>query len=101
MRSCVELWPYTQAFEEYAKANPLPCGSLKCGRAIIVTQGTTFHIPDALAEPEYPAAGNEWSGAYRSNLGVPLLREGETMYAFILTRQTVEPFRKKQIDLVT
>ena len=76
----------------------------KSGEAVVgrvVLQGATVHIPDVLADPEYQAAGYQQTGGYRTNLGVPLLREGVTIGAFVLTRPTVDPFTQKQIDLVT
>jgi GAF domain-containing protein len=39
-------------------------------------------------------------GNYRSALGIPLLRKGETIGVFVLTRPDMRPYTDKQIELV-
>src|SRR4029077_6080946 len=58
-----------------------------------------IHVPDVLADPEYTASGYQSFG-YRTALAVPLLREGATIGVFVLTRDTVNPFTEKQVELV-
>ena len=69
----------------------------------VLLEGKIVHIPDVEADPEYtflanrPATLKPW----RTVLGVPLLREGTTIGVFSLTRDEVNPFTDKQIELVT
>jgi two-component system NtrC family sensor kinase len=91
---------FSRAFEEYAAQNPMrPGRGTITGRAAL--EGRTIHIPDVLADPEYDGTGYQLRGQYRSGLGVPLLRDGETIGVFGLTRTDVRPFTEKQIELVT
>jgi GAF domain-containing protein len=68
----------------------------------VLLEGKIVHIPDVEADPEYtflasrPATLKPW----RTVLGVPLLREGTTIGVFSLTRDEVNPFTDKQIELV-
>ena len=64
-------------------------------------EGKAIHLPDVLADPEYRATGFQKAFGYRTNLGVPLLREGITIGVFSLTRDEVKPFTEKQIELAT
>jgi two-component system, NtrC family, sensor kinase len=85
---------------QYAAEHPLRVdrGSMT-GR--VALEGRTIHIPDVLADAEYRQTGYQSVFGYRSNLGVPLLREGTAIGVFVLTRDQVNPFTDKQIELVT
>jgi GAF domain-containing protein len=84
----------------YALEHPLRSsrGSMT-GR--VALEGRPIHIPDVLADPEYRATGYQQAFGFRTNLGVPLLREGSTIGVFSLTRNEVKPFTEEQIELVT
>jgi GAF domain-containing protein len=67
----------------------------------VALEGRAIHISDVLADPEYQVTGYQQAFGYRTILGVPLLREGTTIGVFVLTRDEVNPFTDKQIELVT
>jgi two-component system, NtrC family, sensor kinase len=91
---------FSDEFDEYSRKNPMTPGrGTITGRAAL--EGRTIHIPDVLADVEYKGTGYQSRGQYRTGLGVPLLREGETIGVFGLTRTAVRPFTDKQIELVT
>jgi signal transduction histidine kinase len=86
--------------EHYALEHPLrPDRGSLTGR--VALEGRPIHIPDVLADPEYQNTGYQQVFGYRTDLGVPLLREGTTIGVFSLTRNEVNPFTEKQIELVT
>src|SRR5262249_17817213 len=86
--------------EQYALEHPLrPDRGSMTGR--VALEGGTIHIPDVLADPEYQNIGYQKVFGYRTDLGVPLLREGTTIGIFSLTRDEVNPFTEKQIELAT
>ena len=90
---------YPEEFDEYMRQNPLAPGrATTTGR--VALEGKMVHIPDVLADPEYAFPKGQQLGGYRSNLGVPLLRDGVPIGAFVLTRPVVKPFSDKQIELV-
>ncbi len=57
-------------------------------------------ISDIGSDHEHVARRAADKGFIRTILGVPLLREGEAIGAFGLSRQRVEPFSERQIELV-
>ena len=88
-----------EEFDEYMRQNPLAPGrTTTTGR--VALEGKMVHIPDVLADPEYAFPKGQQLGGYRSNLGVPLLRDGVPIGAFVLMRPVVKPFSDKQIELV-
>ena len=87
-------------FEEYVRKHPfIPGRGTMTGRTAL--EGKIVHIPDVLADPEYTFLEGQNLGGYRTNLGVPLLREGVPIGVFALTRSVVKPFSEQQIELVT
>ena len=94
------LRSFSREFEEFARQNPIAPGRGTI-TARVALEGKIVHVPDVLSDPDF--TGNEYikRGNFRSALGVPLLREGETIGVFVLTRSDVRPYTEKQIELVT
>ncbi len=87
-------------FRDFMLRNPIrPGRGSITGR--VALERCTVHIPDVLSDPEYELTEAQKVGHYRTNLGVPMLREGVLLGVFALTRYKVEPFTDKQIELVT
>jgi GAF domain-containing protein len=68
------------------------------GRALL--EGRVIQITDVEADPEYthPSRG---TGAFRTLVGVPMIREGVPVAVMTLARKSVRPFTDKQIELVS
>src|SRR5262249_53289666 len=68
------------------------------GRALL--EGKAIHIHDIESDTEYtyPARG---MGAFRTLLGVPMLRDGVPLGVMTLMRRDIRPFTEKQIELVS
>ena len=85
---------------QYLAEHPLRADrSSVTGRALV--EGRAIHVADVASDPEYGAAGFSVVGGYRTVLGVPLVRGGTIIGVFGLTRDEVNPFTEKQIELVT
>jgi len=82
---------------QYAAENPVGLDrSSVTGRAAL--EGRSIHVMDVLSDPEYRHAGYLAFG-FRTALAVPLLRDRATIGVFVLTRDEVNPFTDKQIEL--
>ena len=85
-------------FEKFATENPITPGrGTITGRTAL--GGKTVHVPDVLADRDF-VTDYQSRANYRSALGVPLLRQGETIGVFTLTRSNVQPYTESQIELV-
>ena len=83
--------------KEYAAEHPIRLDrSTVTGR--VALENKAIHVSDVLADPQYD---HQRAFGFRTALGVPLLREGTTIGVFVLSRDEVNPFTDKQIELVT
>jgi GAF domain-containing protein len=66
----------------------------------VALEGKVVHITDIAADLEYALPESTSVGKIRTNLGVPLLRDGSVFGMLTLSRQRVEPFTERQVELV-
>jgi signal transduction histidine kinase len=92
----------TYGIEEYSRflrqRTFTPGRDTTIGRVALT--GDVVHIADIAADQEYALPQSSSIGKIRTNLGVPLLRDGTVMGMLTLFRQHVEPFTDRHIDLV-
>jgi GAF domain-containing protein len=87
---------FSPELEAFARANPFPIdGASTTIRAAM--SGSAVQAVDVLADETQGWLAREYQrlGGHRTNLGVPLRRDGETIGVFTLTRQVVRPFTVK------
>ena len=89
--------PEFRAFEE-THPDSVGRGSW-VGRAAL--ERSVIHVPDVSKDTEHAFPEVAKLGGFASILCVPLLREGEPIGIFALTRPEVGPFTERQIDLIT
>ncbi len=90
---------FSREYEEYAAQHPVAPGRSTMTGRVALERGAV-HIPDVRADPEYDV-GYGSRAEFRTMLGVPLMREGDVIGVFVLTRAIVKPFSPKQAELVT
>ena len=66
----------------------------------VALAGSVVHIQDLAAEPDYRFPEAVTVGRIRTLLGVPMLRDGQVVGTISVTRERVEPFSERQIELV-
>ena len=77
---------------------PVPDRSSIFGRTAL--EGSTVHVPDVLADPEFERPQTQQILGFRAALGVPLLRDGSQIGVLVLQRFQAGEFTPKQIELV-
>ncbi|MGC2717544.1 MAG: GAF domain-containing protein, partial [Pseudolabrys sp.] len=96
----VASYGFPIGYDDYMKTMPHGRGrGTIVGRTLL--EGKVVHIHDALADPEYQALEAQKIAAFRTLLGVPLIREGVPIAVMVLARKAVSPFTNRQIDLVS
>src|SRR5262245_8425353 len=96
----VAHYGFPPALFNYLKSLPLPSGRASLvGRVLL--EGRTVQIADASEDPDYRLVEAQRMGGFRTLLGVPLLRQGGVIGVLTLARSKVQPFTKRQIELLT
>jgi GAF domain-containing protein/nitrogen-specific signal transduction histidine kinase len=86
-------------FDAFIRGRLLPTSrGTVTGRAAI--EGRVVHIHDVAADPEFTLTESVTLGKAQTMLGVPLLRDGVVVGTINLSRQRVQPFTDRQIELV-
>jgi GAF domain-containing protein len=93
---------HSPEFIEIVKRSPIHKDRRSAtGRAVL--ERRVVHIHDILADPEYRWAEDHHGQEemHRTILAVPMLREEAIIGVIVIRRTRVQPFTKKQIELVT
>jgi C4-dicarboxylate-specific signal transduction histidine kinase len=89
----------TPEYEDYIRTNTFPADrGTVFGRA--VQEREVVEVEDIAADAEYQVKQTVALGRGRAALGVPLLREGKPIGAFVIARRAARRFAQRQIELV-
>jgi GAF domain-containing protein/CheY-like chemotaxis protein len=87
-----------EALESVQQAFPRPPGRDTVTARAILT-GEVVHVPDITTDPEFRAPSIV-QGGFRTTLSVPMLRGGTAIGAITVTREEVQPFSDRQVELL-
>ena len=68
--------------------------------SMVAETGQVVHVADAQNDPSYTWHEAQQMFGFRSIFGVPMVREGETVGAFVMWRKEVRPFSQRERALV-
>ncbi|MER8991448.1 GAF domain-containing protein [Mesorhizobium sp. M0590] len=93
---------YPPSFRAYVDANPLPALAAGRGSAVgrVIEERRIVQIEDVTADPDYRVTLIAEAGGFRTVLAAPLLREGDLVGVFVMTRVEPQSFNPKEIALV-
>ncbi len=87
-------------YNEYLRTVTFPPGREGVvGRVLL--EHKPVQISDVLADPDYRLREVQRLGQFRTHLGLPLLREGNSIGVLLVSRVSVRPFDDKHIELLT
>jgi signal transduction histidine kinase len=88
------------SYRELLERNPIAPGrGTLVGR--VALEQRMVQIADVLSDATYQWEEAQRAGSFRTIIGVPMLADEEVIGVLSLWRQEVEPFTKRQIDLLT
>ncbi len=87
-------------FVEWLRAHPIESGD-GTATGLAVRERTTIHLHDALTDPRFTDFKRQRQSKARTQLAVPLMRDGEVIGVAFLARTDVAPFSGEQVNLVT
>src|SRR5262249_24039169 len=87
-------------FLNFLKENPISPDGIGSPTGKAARERRTIHLPDVLADPEFARYHVSRGAAGRSLLCVPLIHENVAIGVITLSRTSVKPFTRQQIDLV-
>jgi adenylate cyclase len=90
---------YSAEFLDSLRQNPIKVGrGTVTGRAALT--GLPQNVADVTTDPEHDRPDFLMRGGNRSFLAMPLLRDGQVGGVMSLTRQELQPFTPRQVELV-
>jgi GAF domain-containing protein len=91
---------FSPTYRNWLQSHPItPNRGSITGR--VALERRAVQIVDVASDPEYTLTEATSLGGVHTQVGVPLLREGEPIGVICLARQRTKPFTDRQIELVT